>query len=58
MLLQWQWRSAVIRALARCLDSLIESVYSGFMKLVVQIQLIPDTNGTRIRSNALQLNEL
>src|SRR5208283_2362461 len=58
MLLQWQWRSAVIRALARSLDSLIESVSSGFMKLVVQIQLIPDTESARkLRESVERFNE-
>ncbi len=48
----------MIRALARCLDSLIESVYSGFMKLVVQIQLIPDTESARkLRESVERFNE-
>ena len=58
MLLQWQWRSPVIRALARCLDSLIESVYGGFMKLVVQIQLFPDTESAhKLRESVERFNE-
>ena len=48
----------MIRALARCLDSLIESVYGGFMKLVVQIQLIPDTESAhKLRESVERFNE-
>ena len=42
----------------RCLDSLIESVYNGFMKLVVQLQLVPDAESARkLRESVERFNE-